>query len=95
MQWAARCAANSFPNGAVPRSVLHSGQMRNAITVRLPEELAEWLEITAAAGGVSQGKVIRDELEKARAREERPFLRLAGKVSGSANLSTRKGFSKK
>jgi Arc/MetJ-type ribon-helix-helix transcriptional regulator len=69
--------------------------MRNAITVRLPEELAEWLETTAASAGVSQGKVVRDQLEKARAREDRPFLRLAGKVSGSPNLSSRKGFSKK
>ena len=77
------------------RSVLHSAQMRNAITVRLTEELAEWLEGTAAGGGVSQGKLIHDELEKARAREGRPFLRLAGKVSGIATLSSRKGFSKK
>jgi len=76
-------------------SVLHSEQMRNAITVRLPEELADWLESAAASAGVSQGKVIRDQLEKARAREDRPFLRLAGKVSASATLSSRKGFSKK
>jgi Ribbon-helix-helix protein, copG family len=45
---------------------LHSEQMRNTISVRLPEELAEWLESTAAKAGVSQGKVIRDQLEKAR-----------------------------
>jgi predicted DNA-binding protein len=69
--------------------------MRNAISVRLPDELAEWLEHTAATIGVSQGKVVRDQLEKARASQERPFLQLAGRVSRSANLSSRKGFSKK
>jgi predicted DNA-binding protein len=68
--------------------------MRNAITVRLPEELAEWLEATAAKTGVSQGKFIREQLEKARVVEERPFLRLAGRIAGPANLSARKGFSK-
>lgn len=69
--------------------------MRNTITVRLPDELADWLETTAARTGVSQGRIIRDELEKARSREERPFLRLAGKVAGPPDLSSRKGFSKK
>jgi predicted DNA-binding protein len=70
-------------------------QMRNTITVRLPEDLAEWLDDTATKTGVSQGKIIRDQLEKARAMEVRPFLRLAGAISASPELSTRKGFSKK
>lgn len=69
--------------------------MSNTITVRLPDELAEWLEATAARTGVSQGKIIREQLEKARGEEERPFLRLAGKVAGPADLSSRKGFSRK
>ena len=69
--------------------------MRNTLTVRLPEDLAEWLDKTAKRTGVSQGKIIRDQLEKARMSGERPFLRLAGKVAGPADLSTRKGFSKK
>ena len=69
--------------------------MRNAITVRLPEELAEWLESAAAKAGVSQGSIIRDQLEKARTLEDRPFLRLAGKISADPRLSLRKGFSKK
>jgi hypothetical protein len=74
--------------------VLHCMQMGNTITVRLPEDLAEWLEASATKAGVSQGKIIRDQLEKARVKEERPFLRLAGKVSGPPSLSSRKGFSK-
>jgi hypothetical protein len=69
--------------------------MRNAITVRLPEDLAEWLETAAARSGVSQGKIIREQLEKARNSEHRRFLDLAGKVSGPPDLSVRKGFAKK
>lgn len=84
--------------GAVQRKcdwVLHCEQVRNTITVRLPDELAEWLQSTAATTGVSQGTIIREQLEKARGREDRPFLRLAGRVAGPANLSSRKGFAKK
>jgi predicted HicB family RNase H-like nuclease len=77
------------------QDVLHSKQMRNAITVRLPEHLAQWLETAAAKAGISQGSLIRDQLEKARTREDRPFMRLAGKVSADRTLSLRKGFSKK
>lgn len=69
--------------------------MRNTITVRLTDDLAEWLESTAAKTGVSQGRIIREQLEKARSGDAQPFLRLAGKISGPAGLSMRKGFSKK
>jgi len=44
---------------------------------------------------ISAGRIVRYELEKARKSENRPFLRLAGMVDGPANLSTRKGFSRK
>ncbi|MBV9038121.1 MAG: CopG family transcriptional regulator, partial [Acidobacteriaceae bacterium] len=57
--------------------------MGNTITVRLPDDLAEWLNNTATKLGVSQGKIIRDQLEKARKTEDRPFMRLAGKVSAA------------
>jgi hypothetical protein len=63
--------------------------------VRLPDDLADWLSETAVKAGVSQGRIIREQLEKARVAEERPFLRLAGRISGPPDLSTRKGFSKK
>lgn len=68
--------------------------MRNTFTVRLPDEIAEWLKATASKTGVSQGSIIRSQLEKARLLEERPFLRLAGRVSGDPRLSLRKGFSR-
>jgi predicted transcriptional regulator len=69
--------------------------MGNTITVRLPEDLAEWLEQTARKTGLPRGRIIRDELEKARKSETRPFLRLAGVIAGPKDLSKRKGFSKK
>ena len=69
--------------------------MSNTITVRLPEDLAEWLSSTARRTGVPKGQIIREEIEKARNFEERPFLRLAGAAAGPADLSTRKGLSLK
>jgi predicted transcriptional regulator len=75
--------------------VLHSEQMSNTITVRVPEDLAEWLNDAARRTGVSKGRIVREQLEKARVSPRRPFLRLAGTVAGPADLSTRKGFSRK
>lgn len=69
--------------------------MSNTLTVRLPDDLAEWLAQTARQTGVPRGRIIRQQLEKARSSEARPFLRLAGLVAGPADLSTRKGFSRK
>jgi predicted transcriptional regulator len=69
--------------------------MSNTITVRVPEDLAQWLAETARKTGVPKGRIVRDQLEKARQSEQQPFLRLAGAVAGPANLSTRKGFSRK
>jgi predicted DNA-binding protein len=69
--------------------------MSNTISVRLPDDLAEWLNNTVKKMGVSQGKIIRDQLEKVRSTEDRPFLHLAGRVSATPDLSVRKGFSKK
>jgi predicted DNA-binding protein len=68
--------------------------MRNTISVRLPDDLAQWLETTAVKTGVSQGSIIRKQLERARELQDRPFLALAGKISGPKELSSRKGFSK-
>jgi hypothetical protein len=75
--------------------VLHSEQMSSTITVRVPEDLAEWLNDASRRTGVPKGRIIREELERARNSPNRPFLRLAGAVAGPADLSTRKGFSRK
>jgi predicted transcriptional regulator len=69
--------------------------MGNTLTVRIPEDLAQWLEETARKTGVPKGRIIREELERARRSEARPFMKLAGIVTGPSNLSTRKGFSRK
>ena len=69
--------------------------MSHTITIRLTKELAAWLEYVAAKTGVSQGKIVRDQLEKARAGAPRQsFMRLAGSVRGARDLSSRKGFSR-
>ena len=69
--------------------------MGNTLTVRLSEDLAAWLEQTARKSGLSRGRIVRMELERARNASKQPFLRLAGTVEGPANLSLRKGFSRK
>jgi predicted transcriptional regulator len=69
--------------------------MGHTITVRLSDELAAWLEAAASQSGVSQGKLIRDQLERAMGSgEAQGFLRLAGAVNGPEDLSRRKGFSR-
>jgi hypothetical protein len=69
--------------------------MRQTITIRLSKDLAAWLEDTATKSGVSQGKLVRDQLEKARASNgAQTFMRLAGTMRGPKDLSKRKGFSR-
>jgi Ribbon-helix-helix protein, copG family len=69
--------------------------MNHTISIRVSEELAAWLEDTAAKTGVSQGKIVREQLERARAAAaNQGFMRLAGSVKGPKNLSSRKGFSR-
>ena len=70
-------------------------QMGTSLTIRLPEKLAAWLSDTARKSGMSRGHIVRAELERAKASSDRPFLRLAGAIALPANLSTRKGFSRK
>jgi hypothetical protein len=54
-----------------------------------------WLEHVAAKTGVPQGKIVCDQLERARASSrEQAFMRLAGVVRGPRDLSSRKGFSR-
>lgn len=67
--------------------------MSNTITVRLPDDLAEWLDSASRKAGVPRGRIVRDQLQFARQREKQPFMRLAGSVAASRDLSTRKGFS--
>jgi hypothetical protein len=67
----------------------------NTITIRLPQDLADWLRDLSAKTGVPQGRLVRDQLERLRAsKPSRSFMRLAGAVSGPRDRSTRKGFSR-
>jgi hypothetical protein len=70
--------------------------MSHTITVRLNKELAEWLAETSERTGMPQGKVVRDQLEKARTSAgSRPYMRWAGSIKGlPPDLSMRKGYSK-
>ena len=69
--------------------------MRKTLSIRMPAELVDWLEETSRQTGKSAGRVVREQLERARHEKERQgFLRLAGKIEGPANLSSRKGFSR-
>ena len=69
--------------------------MGQTLTIRLTKDLAAWLEQTAAETGVSQGKLVRDQLERARAASStQTFMRLAGAVRGPRDLSERKGFTR-
>jgi predicted transcriptional regulator len=69
--------------------------MSNTLTVRLPDDLAQWLEETARKSGIPRGRIVKMELERAQKESGRPFMRLAGVVEGPPDLSSRKGFSRK
>jgi hypothetical protein len=69
--------------------------MGHTLTIRLDSDLAAWLEAESVKTGVSQGKIVREQLEKAKAgRAAQPFMRLAGSARGPRDLSRRKGFSR-
>jgi predicted transcriptional regulator len=70
--------------------------MSHTITVRLNKELSGWLEETAARTGLSQGHIVREQLERAKsAKAQKPFMRLAGSLRGlPRDLSQRKGYSR-
>jgi hypothetical protein len=75
--------------------VLQLRHMSKTVTIRLTKELATWLEQASKQSGVPKGRIVREQLEKARDGGKEPsFMRLAGSVSGVRDLSTRKGFSR-
>lgn len=69
--------------------------MGQASTVRLTKDLAAWLDELSDKTGLSRGKLIRDQLERARSGGRSPSsMKLAGAVRGARDLSQRKGFSR-
>ena len=71
--------------------------MSRTLTIRLTDEIAEWLRQTSKRSGIPAGRIIREQLERAKTESDgggKAFMRLAGIVDGPGNLSTRKGFSR-
>lgn len=68
--------------------------MSHTITVRLTPELAAWLDEESRRTGLAQGRIVREQLERARAGTTQRFMRLAGTVRGAKDLSTRNGFAR-
>lgn len=69
--------------------------MSHTISVRLTPELAEWLQEKSRRTGLPAGRIIRQQLERARSEVgNQAFLRHAGKISGPQDLSSRKGFAR-
>ncbi len=67
--------------------------MSNTITLRLPEDLAQWLEQESIVTGLPKGRIVREQLEQLRTKKARqPFLDLAGSIEGPPDLSRKKGF---
>ncbi len=67
--------------------------MSNTITLRLPDDLVQWLDEESRATGLPKGRIVREQLEQLRTRKARqPFLDLAGSVESSPDLSRKKGF---
>jgi predicted DNA-binding protein len=69
--------------------------MSVTLTVRLPEDLADWLTSLARKTGLPVGGIVRRELEKAKQHSKQRFLRHAGAISGPKDLSSRKGFARR
>jgi hypothetical protein len=68
--------------------------MGHTLTIRLDTPLAEWLQEESRKTGEPQGKIVRDQLERAKASSRQSFMRLAGTARGPKDLSRRKGFSR-
>jgi predicted DNA-binding protein len=84
---------SSFPIDAF-KDVVHIWHMSTTLSIRLPDELARWVEEKSQASGRSKGSLVKEALELIQVKEAKPFMRLAGKVKGASDLSSRKGFSK-
>jgi hypothetical protein len=94
VEWSAR-ASEDPADCPTQRPVLHLWQMSKTVTIRLTKELASWLEQASRQSGIPKGRIVREQLEKARDGGKEPsFMRLAGIVRGARDLSTRKGFSR-
>jgi hypothetical protein len=81
---------------AQTKCVLQSCHMSQTLTIRLTDELLAWLKETSRQTGVPMGRLVREQIEHARAKGgKQRFMRHVGAFSGGpADLSSRKGFSR-
>lgn len=85
-----------LPNAKYDAHVLQYSSMSHTLTIRLTDELLDWLKETSRRTGIPVGRLIREQLETARAKGgKQRFLRHAGAIAGGPpNVSSRKGFSR-
>lgn len=71
--------------------------MSVTVTLRLPEELAAWLQETARTTGLPMNRIVREHLQRAKEQQnEKPYMKLAGKLKGlPRDLSMREGFGRR
>ena len=70
--------------------------MSHTLTVRLTDEILDWLKETSRRTGIPVGRLIREQLETAKSKGgKQGFLRHAGAIAGGPpDVSSRKGFSR-
>jgi hypothetical protein len=67
--------------------------MSNTLSIRLPDQLLQWLEEESRMTGLPKGRIVREQLELSRTRKARQrFLDLAGSIEGTPGLSRKRGF---
>jgi len=69
--------------------------MGRKLSLRLTEELLDWVKATSRRTGIPMARVIRERLEEVKATEgQQTFMRHVGVISGAPDLSSRKGYSR-
>jgi hypothetical protein len=77
-------------------NVLQVMRMSHTLTIRLTEELLDWLKETSRRTGVPMGRLVREQLESAKANGgKQKYMRHIGALSGPPDLSSRKGYSRR
>jgi len=65
----------------------------STLTISLPEDAAAWLQENSVRTGRTADEFVLEQIKKARVDEdEKPWMKLAGCVSGPRDLSMREGF---
>jgi hypothetical protein len=78
------------------QAVLQFCLMSTTLTIRLTPELAEWLKATSRRTGLPAGRIVREQLERAKTESGgQRFSHLIGAISGLPDLSSRKGYSRR